>query len=199
MDENKPGDLKRLTELRATFDLIVDYWMPCCIGVANWPPGIRWYETISTCPVPGGPAGALRAPAGSEAFVVLMAKNCHSKWEAMYKFREIERKDGPFPTYSKNTCETTNKEYDTLYSDSCCGQNAYGGWRTEGVLEFKRLQALVTTARKDKDLCKKVEDGSLERMKALHSTEIALMDAKLNPKVGAAEVHGEDIEFIEEI
>lgn len=150
------------------------------------------------CKVPDGPEGALRITASSEAVAVLLVKNNHSKWEAMYKHRNIDMNHGgKFPEWKKSA-PTENVQFKTKYSDSNCGQNKFGGWKIEGLHEFVRLCKVVKTARA-KEFCAEVEEACIERLK--EHPQCTPAQAKQTEKAEKVAVtrQEDDIEFEEEV
>ena len=187
-----------LTFLIDLLTFLIHVFLPQVVSPEKWGPDVRYKDRVSTCKVPDGPEGALRITASSEAVAVLLVKNNHSKWEAMYKHRHINKNFGAKMPAWKKTEEKENVEFKTKWSDSNCGQNKFGGWKTEGMHEFVRLCNVVKTARAN-EFCAEVEEACIERLK--EKPQCTPAQAKQNAKAEKVAVtrQEEDIVFEEEV
>ena len=162
-DKEKGEKAAKLTYYHQILDFFVDKMVPTVAGYKLWPQEVCHFEPISFSQIPNS-GGKLRITAGTEAFALLMYKNCKSKWEAMHKHDVIDKKKEKYPRYSKKQDPEKNLEWDTPYSDPTSGQNKFGGWRKKGKREYARLQKLVLAARGEKKRCREVDEATVARL-----------------------------------
>jgi hypothetical protein len=155
-----------------------DKLVPTIASAKMFGESIRHFEPLSSIEIPNS-GGQLRVPPSTEAFTLLIYKNCQRKWEAMHKFLVENRGQAPekMPRWQKKTPEV-NKEFKSLYSDQSSGQNKYGGWSKEGLTVFIELKRLITGVRQDKSLCDKVDTLTMQRLFEFHREKYGAMDGE---------------------
>ena len=189
----------QITRMEKVFDLWVDVCLTAvagCHGTSGFGHSIRCFEPVSTCLVANSDK-ALRITAGSEAFALLMYRNCVSKWNATHKFK-MNKTKGPQPRYSKKNKEE-NLEWKPRYTDSACGQNKYGGWVKQAKDDYMQLQKQFSTMRKEKaDLCLLVETACCKRLQVLHRDKLRPPEVEDPNKVPKPSAEEDNFEFMEE-
>jgi hypothetical protein len=150
------------------FDFYVEKMLASCAGSKVWGPNVKYSQEVSQCLMPNSDK-ALRITTSTEAFTVLIYKNCWKKWNAMHrglkKFRD-DNTPGTWvcPRYNKKTKE--NPEYETPYTDQATGQKKIGGYTQQGMVEFMRLQQMVANSRRDNKVrVAEVERASIQRLR----------------------------------
>ena len=154
-------------ENRKIFRWCWDEVLPKVGGQTYWSSNQRHYDLIS-CSTPLGETEFKNIPSSSEAFVILIVENCLKRWRYLYKCGE----DGTPP-------DKKNAENKAKYSDSCAGQNRFGGWSPAGRQRFIALKARIGNARKRSHV-EEVEKVCLDALRVAHG--IAEKDAKRKKK-----------------
>ncbi|KAL3909974.1 MAG: hypothetical protein SGARI_002343, partial [Bacillariaceae sp.] len=188
-----------IARMKKVFDLYVDVCLTAvagCNGTSGFPPAVKCFEPVSTCQVANG-GGSLRITAGSEAFALLMYRNCVSKWNQMHIFK-IKKVKGKQPRYSKKR-DQDNILWKTRYTDPACGQNKYGGWVKQGKQDYMMLQKKFAALRKDHaELCLAVETACCERLQVKHAASLRPPEDENLEKVPKPTADDDDFEFMEE-
>jgi len=165
--EQKEVKMKGLQLFELMFDFYVEKMLASCAGMQVWGPSVKYYEEVSQSLMPNSEK-ALRITASTEAFTVLIYKNCWKKWNAMHKsMQAFHQSNMPgkwaCPRFNKKKQE--NLEYETPYTDSASGQKKIGGYTNEGMQEYRRLKNIVMANRKDqKERVSAVESASILRL-----------------------------------
>ena len=196
LDPDKEADKEKLQYYLDLLDWYVKKLVPTVAGCKLFDAKIRHFEPLSSSEIPNS-EGKLRVPPSTEAFTLLMYKNCKSKWEAMHNHTEIKKLKLAFPRYSKREPEQ-NKEWNTLYSDAASGQNKFGGWKKAGLKEFIRLQAVISKAREEKERVLEVDKGVVSRLYRTYKDKHEKLNEDGTKKRKADEISGENEEEDEE-
>jgi hypothetical protein len=157
---------KNLAYYHEVMDFYVDKLVPTIAGSHFFGENIRHFEPLSTTKCWNDNLRVMqpRVPAGTEAFVLLMYKNCKEKWEAMHDWSVVQGKKEPYPRYKKSE-PTMNTEFKALYSDSASGQSRFGGWNKAGLKEYARLQLMMIEVREENaELCEEVDRATVARI-----------------------------------
>ena len=101
----------------------------------------------------------------TEAFAVVMIKNCCTKWPLLLKEKQkskapVHYMKGPVTKSHANLNYidiTAKPEFMGKYSSFDAGQQHFGGWKMEGIKHYKELVAL------NKEACSKPETLVLEK------------------------------------
>ena len=177
-DTAEEAEIKRkgLEMFELMFDLYVEKMLASCAGSINWGPNVKYTEEVSKSLMPNSET-KLRITASTEAFTVLIYKNCWKKWNAMYESYSkflTSKNPGKWVCLRYNKKTKANPEYETPYTDSAAGQKKTGGYTNEGIEEYRRLKKIVMTNRKENgDQISYVEHACLQRLRAKNN-----MDAK---------------------
>lgn len=160
--------LAKTTTFRFWFDFYVEKMLPTIAGSDLWN-DIKYSEPVSTCLVPGTKK-SLRITTSTEAFTVLLYKNCYKKWNKMYRDYEAHKDSGSrtkwkCPRYHKE--KFPDEDYKTPYTDATKGRQKEGGFNWQGMEEYNRLQCLVYDSREapgGMDRFVRVEKRCLQRL-----------------------------------
>ena len=159
--QDDPEKLKYFHDL---LDYYVDRMVPAVAGNTNASFGrhTRHFEPLCTAEVPNCvEKNKLKVPPTTEAFILLLVKNCDIKWEAMNDWDVAQKHPGPYPRYMKSKPDK-NLRWKTKYTDNASGQSKFGGWSKEGIKEFVRLKDMITEVRKNKELCLAVDTETMQ-------------------------------------
>ena len=124
------------------------------VGAIEWSTKIRCFTTISAALRQGYNDMPLISPA-DEAFAVLVVDNCLTRWT------DEAQRNAENPNKDKNE---KKKNVDGKYTTASAGQVMFGGWTSEGLEMFNKLQDMAIEARKT-EKCKKVENMCLDIMR----------------------------------
>jgi hypothetical protein len=166
------------------FDFYMDKMLPTCAGTKMWHTGVRHFTALSDNVLPNSPKQELRVSYATEALCALLYENGRDKWIAMHQW--IKNKPAnqklKVPRWRKDAPEE-NKEFRAKYSDPYAGQNKYGGWPSEGRLQFVEYGKMVKTARtEDLEHCIAVEKECAKRLFAQNSEHYAQLEEKKKNK-----------------
>jgi hypothetical protein len=171
LDGDTPDEERAIMETK--FD---NYWnvlMPKAAGDHSWGKSKRHYGLMSTALlVDDAPEDEqqLCVSAADEAFLALIWLNCYKKWwyNAQVK-RGVDKKD------------LYEKDLETPFTDPKSGQAKFGGWKDEGLEEFKELCTAIEKNRmKEKVYLKNVETAALKRIRT--QEKVDELDAKRSEK-----------------
>ena len=146
------------------------YWVEILGKVAGnlyWGPNQKFYGRISTS-MPVGETAFKCIPSCTEAAAVLVVENCWLRWKYLWKCKQEKVKP-----------DKKHKHFKPLYSDSCSGQQKFGGWKPEGRIRFKKLKVRIGKARRAGHV-EKVEKVCLASIRDKYG--IAAKDAKTKSK-----------------
>lgn len=159
------------TESKERNDLLlwyVDHYLEKLPGnKEGFPPEFRWYKLLTdTVQVEG-----LNVPAisvATEAFGLVVYKNCHDKWLEQFQFK-LENPTKPLPA-----------DKEGLWTTSKTGKVAYAGWKDGGIEYFEQMKKMLKAFREsDKNNDYMMMNHALDLMKNKHRD---LIEAKASNK-----------------
>lgn len=161
------SDLDTDMEVKGEFRLwYFEEWLPKAAGYQFYGPNIRYYKS----PVAGIKIGNLPRKQScvsqeSEAFAILVIKNCYDKWEAICP-KKIQDPDWEIPNWDKDDTDT-HPYHKTLWSDGKTGQVKGGGWAPEAYDALSQILGKIKAFRKaDKANGWKVHNEMLELLRS---------------------------------
>ena len=192
------GCVARKTGLnKALFVFWWDKIVPRGAGnVIHWTPKTRHYQKMSSSTVGGKADAGLEIPPSTEAFAAVAYISNREKWMKMH---ELKRENpGKALNIVKNATKVKNKEDRVLdvftdehpellptWTDSNVGQAKFGGWKREGMDEFKRLRILCKEARA-KPANLSMETKTLKDIRATNKiTELTWLEQRKKMGYGA--------------
>jgi hypothetical protein len=155
------------------------------VGYSNWKAKDAYKKQLSKAKTKGGRKLFV---ASTEAILITLVDNCHSKWAKMWEFWVANGIKSKIP--KKKTKEEKQKEginedekdemHDAKYTSSTSGKQTYGTFSLAGLKFFNDLTKKIANHRKDnpkevhqfeeaymKDLCKrhKIDDQGGKKRK----------------------------------
>ncbi len=148
--------------LKKLFCFYTDKLMPTVVGSEAWGKNIRHYTLLSEATIDDDGEEKQLITASSEAFLVILYENCHSKW---IKWLEKLEKN---PKYK---FDRKDDDLKALYSDQDGGQKNLNGWKKAGLKRFLAIRKDIKAARKQA-----MEDQAT----VMETKKQAIADAKAN-------------------
>ena len=140
-------DPKRASYLEDLFEWWVNCHLAACAGSTHFGDKTRRTFAVSVAKVKNS-SNKLAVPPSTEAMAYVMYENCYDKWQEIHKWKEVENNVADVPKYSSKHHEET-KKWKGKYSDSCNGQNPYGGWDDDGLNRFLEVKEHISKMRKE--------------------------------------------------